>query len=398
MATLDISPLFQPLTIKGVTFANRFAMPGMQRGWCRDGAPTEQMADYYRRRAQGGVSLIITEAVAIDHPAATQAPSYGRMIPSALAAWARCAAAVKQAGGNFFIQLWHEGAIRKDGGSGPYSHVSTVSPSGLVKARTPSGKAATLEDLEAIKDAFVRGAVDARSIGADGVEIHACHGYLLDQFLWADTNRRTDGYGGDSILARVRFPAEIVAAVRKAVGPDFLISFRLSQWKEIDFKAKIVQTPEEFGLMLSALREAGADLFHVSTRRFFVPEWQNSTLSLAGWAKKLSGVPVITVGSVGLELDVMESFAGKEVEPKIEQGLRTLVSRFSNGEFDLIAVGRSNISDPDWVGKVRTGDYGDIRLFKKEHLGTQEFDNMAYVADAFREHMEAMQLEYKKEL
>ncbi len=398
MESLDISPVFEPLTIKGVTFPNRFAMPGMQRGWCRNGAPTEQMADYYRRRAEGGVSLIITEAVAVDHPAATQAPSYGRMIPSALGAWGRCVRAVKQAGGNFFIQLWHEGAIRKEGGSGPYSRVMTVSPSGLVKAGKPSGRAATPEDLEAIKDAFVRGAIDARSLGADGVEIHACHGYLLDQFLWADTNRREDGYGGESILARVRFPAEVVAAVRRAVGADFLISFRLSQWKEIDFKAKIVQTPEEFGLMLSALLAAGVDLFHVSTRRFFVPEWPHSDLSLAGWARKLSGAPVITVGSVGLELDVMESFAGREAEPKIEQGLRKLVRRFSNGEFDLIAVGRSNISDPDWVRKVRAGAYGDIRLFKKEHLGTQEFDNMAYVADAFREHMEAMQLEYKKEM
>ena len=370
----------------------------MQRGWCRDGAPGAKMVDYYRARAEGGVSLIITEAVAIDHPSATQAPSYARMIPTALPAWAMCVRAVKEAGGHMFIQLWHEGAIRKEGGLSPYAQYRTLSPSGLVMAGKPSGVAASVADLESIKSAFVRGALAAREIGADGVEIHSCHGYLLDQFLWADTNRRTDGYGGDDIRSRVKFPAEVVRAVREAVGQQFVISFRLSQWKEIDFKAKIARTPEEFATVLEALRNAGVDLFHVSTRRFFEPEWAGSDLGLAGWARKLSGVPVITVGSVGLELDVMESFAGKEVTPQVEQGLAKLLRRFANHEFDLVAAGRSNISDPEWVRKVREGRFGDIRIFKKEHLGTQEFDNMAYVADAFREHMADLQLQYQTEL
>jgi len=398
VASVDVSPLFAPFQLKGVTLPNRFVMPGMQRGWCREGAPTQKMVDYYCARTEGGVSLIITEALAVDHPSATQAPSYGRLIPSALPAWASCVRAVKKAGGHMFIQLWHEGAIRKEGGVGAYSKFPTICPSGLVKAGRPSGTPATPEDLESIKDAFVRGALAAREMGADGVEIHACHGYLLDQFLWAETNRRTDGYGGDAIEDRVRFPAEVVAAVRRAVGADFLMSIRLSQWKEIDFAAKIVRGPDELRVMLNALREAGVDLFHISTRRFHQPEWPGSDLGFAGWTRLLGRAPVITVGSVGLELDVMESFAGKEVEPKVEQGLAKLVRRFANHEFDLVAAGRSNISDPQWVKKVREGRYSDIHIFKKEHLGTQEFDNMAYVADAFREHMEALQLQYKTEI
>ena len=393
MERADPSILFRPLKIRGLTLPNRFVMPGMQRGWCRDGAPGPEMSGYYRARAAGGISLIITEACAVDHPSATRGPFYGRLIPETLNNWRHCIDTVHGAGGRMFMQLWHEGAIRKESSEGPFANVPTLSPSGLVMAGKPNGRAATLRELTDIREAFVRSAGFARSIGADGVEIHACHGYLLDQFLWADTNRRTDGYGGDSILARVRFPAEIVAAVREAVGPDMAISFRLSQWKEIDFNARIVRDTEEFRAMLQALRTAGVDLFHVSARRFWRPEWPGSELGLAGWARKLGGLPVITVGSVGLQLDVMESFAGKDAPPEVERGVKELVRRMSHDEFDLVALGRSSISDPEWVRKVREGRYADIRTFKKEHLGIQEFDNMPYVADAFREHMEAMQKE-----
>jgi 2,4-dienoyl-CoA reductase-like NADH-dependent reductase (Old Yellow Enzyme family) len=91
---------------------------------------------------------------------------------------------------------------RVEGGDGPYSHFPTLSPSGLVHKGKPNGRAATGEDLDAIRDAFVRGALAAKQIGAAGVEVHACHGYLLDQFLWAETNGRTDGSGGEDIRAR----------------------------------------------------------------------------------------------------------------------------------------------------------------------------------------------------
>jgi hypothetical protein len=116
------------------------------------------------------------------------------------------------------MQLWHEGAIRKEGGNGPYSQYPTLSPSGLAHAGKPNGRPATLEEMEAIKAAFVKGALAAQQLGACGVEVHACHGYLLDQFLWAETNRRADGYGGHDMAARVRFPAEIVRAIARQIG------------------------------------------------------------------------------------------------------------------------------------------------------------------------------------
>ena len=228
-----------------------------------------------------------------------------------------------------------------------------------------------LEDLAAIQDAFVRGALAAQQIGADGVEIHACHGYLLDLFLWPGTNRRTDGYGGDDIRERVRFPAEIVAAVRKAVGADFVISFRFSQWKEVDYDARIAPTPRDLETMLSVLRASGVDVFHASARRFWIPEWPGSDLGIAGWTKSLTDAPVIAVGSVGLDTDVMENFFGKEAQSTGDAGFQELLRRFENNEFDLVSVGRGHIGDPDWVKKVADGRYSDIRLFtKKDVLAT----------------------------
>ena len=384
--TLDPSPLFAPITIKGLTLPNRFVMPGMQRQWCDNGTPQPRLAQYYRRRVEGGVGLIITESCAVDHPSSTQVPLFTRITESTLDAWAECFAAVKSAGGRMFMQLWHEGAIRKEGGDGPYAQHPTLSPSGLVRAGKSNGRAATNDDLESIKEAFVRGALAAQQIGADGVEVHSCHGYLLDQFLWAETNRRTDGYGGDDIRARVRFPAEIVRAIRRAVGPEFVISFRFSQWKEVDYDARIAPTWQDLQVMLSELRTSGVDIFHASARRFWIPEWPNSDLGIAGWTKSLTDAPVIAVGSVGLDTDVMENFFGKDAQPTGETGLRELLRRFNNAEFDLVAVGRGHIGDPDWVKKIAGGRYDDIRLFSKNDLlGDLEFEG-SFVEEAHRGH------------
>jgi len=381
MATLDLAPLFAPFALKALTLPNRFVMPGMQRQWCDNGVARPRLSEYYRQRVEGGVGLIITESCAVDHPSSTQTPMFCRINPSTVRAWEQCFAVVNRAGGRMLLQLWHEGAMRKEGGHGYYSQFPTLSPSALVHADKPNGRSATPADLDAIRDAFVRGALAAREIGAAGVEIHACHGYLLDQFLWAETNRRTDGYGGEDIRARVRFPAEIVAAIRQALGEEFPISFRFSQWKEVDYKARVVPTPEDLRTMLTILRAAGVDVFHASARYFWVPEWPGSDLGIAGWTKSMTDASVIAVGSVGLDTDVMENFFGKEPKSTGEAGLRELLRRFNNREFDLISVGRSLIGDPDWVNKVRDGRLSQVRMFtKKDVLGDLEVEG--FVAEA----------------
>ncbi|MBO9602746.1 MAG: 12-oxophytodienoate reductase [Novosphingobium sp.] len=371
---IDIEPLFAPIALGGTILPNRFVLPGMQRGWCSDGAPTHLLTEYYRRRIAGGVGLIVSESVAIDHPSATQSDSFARLDDRTAGGWGKCISAVRQEGGKIFLQLWHEGGVRTEGGSGPLSHHPTLSPSGLAAATRPNGRAATIEEIAAIRQAFVQGAVLAQEAGADGVEVHAAHGYLLDQFLWAATNRRKDEYGGSDIRNRVRLPAEIVAGIRAACGPDFPISLRFSQWKEADYAARVVDTPAELETMLAILKAAGVSAIHASTRRFWEPEWSESPLSLAGWCKRLSDIPVITVGSVGLDTDVMESFQGKEPRAQVRKGVTELLRRFSGGEFDMVSVGRSQIADPEWVSKVHRLEFDRIRPFKRSDMRMSDSD------------------------
>jgi 2,4-dienoyl-CoA reductase-like NADH-dependent reductase (Old Yellow Enzyme family) len=363
-ADYDITPLLQPLQVRGLRLRNRFVMPGMQRYWCADGAPDLRLREYYRRRVLGGASLVISESCAIDHPSATKNPTFARIAPSTREAWRECVAGVHEAGGAMFLQLWHQGAVNYGGDADSNPDFVAVSPSGLAHPGESFGRAATEEDLDSLKEAFVQGALDAEEIGADGVELHSAHGFLLDQFLWPGTNERTDRYGGPAITDRATFVAEVAEAVRAATGPDFVISVRISQWKESDYDAKIVQEPAELGQLITMLRAAGADLFHVSTRRFWTPEWEGSDLGLAGWAKSFTDAPVIAVGSIGLDIDVMASLEGKEGSPTGARRIDELVRRFQRGDFDLVSVGRSQIGDPDWVAKMTDHRIPEIRGFR----------------------------------
>jgi 2,4-dienoyl-CoA reductase-like NADH-dependent reductase (Old Yellow Enzyme family) len=360
----DIGPLLQPLEVRGLRLRNRFVMPGMQRYWCADGAPDLRLREYYRRRVLGGASLVISESCGVDHPSATKNPTFARIAPSTREAWRECVAGVHEAGGAMFLQLWHQGAVNYGGDAESNPDFVAVSPSGLAHPGAEFGRAATEADLESLKQAFVQGALDAEEIGADGVELHAAHGFLLDQFLWPGTNQRSDRYGGPSITDRATFVAEVAQAVRAATGPGFVISVRISQWKESDYDAKIVQEPAELGQLITMLRTAGADLFHVSTRRFWTPEWEGSDLGLAGWAKSFTDAPVIAVGSIGLDIDVMASLEGKEGRPTGASRIDELVRRFQRGDFDLVSVGRSQIGDPDWVAKMTDHRIPEIRGFR----------------------------------
>lgn len=208
-------------------------------------------------------------------------------------------------------------------------------------------------------------AVDAKRIGFDGIELHGAHGYLIDQFFWEKTNQRTDQYGGD-LEARTTFAVEVIDACRRAVGPDFPIVLRFSQWKSGDYSAKLAQTPEELSRFLTPLSNAGVDIFHCSTRRFWLPEFEGSELNLAGWTKKITGKPTITVGSVGLNSEFTSTVKEENEEDNIER----LLEKLQQAEFDLVAVGRALLSDPQWPAKVQSGRMDEIIPFTFESTKT----------------------------
>ncbi|MEB8338812.1 NADH:flavin oxidoreductase [Streptomyces endophyticus] len=359
--------LSRPVALNGLTVPNRIAMAPMTRMFSPDGIPGEDVRSYYARRAAAGVGLIITEGTYVGHDSAGDSDRVPRFHgEEQLAGWARVAEDVHAAGGTIVPQLWHIGMVRK-AGQPPFADAPPVGPSGIrVDGTEGEGRAMTQADLDDVVEAFAQAAADAERIGLDGVEVHGAHGYLLDQFLWAGTNRRGDAYGGDAV-ARTKFAAEVVAAIRERVSAEFPIIFRYSQWKQEAYDARLAETPEELDAILAPLAAAGVDVFHASTRRYWRPEFDGSDLNLAGWTKKLTGKPTITVGSVGLDGDFIRGFAGEGSPVK---GIDDLLDSLERDEFDMVAVGRALLQDPQWAAKVLAGRFDDLKPYDASALKT----------------------------
>jgi 2,4-dienoyl-CoA reductase-like NADH-dependent reductase (Old Yellow Enzyme family) len=351
-------------------------MAPMTRNHSPQGVPGEDVAAYYRRRADAAVGLILTEGTAPNHPQAKNMPNVPQIYgEAALAGWNCVVSGVHEAGGKIFSQIWHVGAVQGPGDP-PNLPVSPISPSGLLKPDTKIGDPMTQSDIDAMIEAFAQGAQAAQRVGFDGVEIHGAHGYLIDEFFWHGTNRRTDQYGGD-LPARTRFAVEIIRECRRRTGPSFPILLRFSQWKGQDYEARLATTPQELASFLEPLAAAGLDAFHCSSRRFWEPEFEGSDLNLAGWTKKITGKPTITVGSVSLNVDFLASFRGVP-DPSSQPGaaagrsahIDRLLEMLARGDFDLVAVGRALLADPAWAVKVRDGYFSDLRAFTPEVLKT----------------------------
>ncbi|TMU98186.1 MULTISPECIES: oxidoreductase [unclassified Streptomyces] len=343
--------LHDPFTVGGLTVPNRIVMAPMTRTASPGGVPGPDAAEYYARRAAHQVGLIITEGTYVDRPAAGAYDNvphfYGEQ---SLAGWSHVVNRVHASGGRIIPQLWHSGAARLT--PEPPADV----PSGIGLDGAELGRAMTQQDIDDTVAAFAEAAATAERLGFDGVEVHGAHGYLIDNFLWSVTNRRTDRYGGDP-ASRARFGAEVVRAVRAAVRPGFPVFFRLSQWKVGQYEACTAQSPDELAGLLEPLADAGVDVFHGSTRRYWQPEFEGSGLNLAGWARKLTGRPTVTVGSVGMEQQYGEGdFASGFTGPSGVTGIDELIARLERDEFDLVAVGRSLLANPDWAALALRGE------------------------------------------
>lgn len=360
----DTKALFAPWALGSLQLSNRIVMAPMTRSKSPGGVPNEAVAAYYRRRAENAVGLIVTEGTTVDRPGASFDPAIPNIHnPEALAGWKTVVDAVHAAGGKIAPQLWHVGLARRPG-TGPHPDAASDSPSGILPGGKQVGEPMSAEDIADTIAAFGKAAKASVEIGFDAVELHGAHGYLLDQFFWEGMNRRDDRYGG-GLEARTAIVQEIVKAVRAEMPADMPLILRFSQWKQQDYEAKLAATPDELGRFLAPLSEAGVDIFHASTRRFWIPEFEGSQLNLAGWTKKLTGKPAITVGSVGLNSEFLGAFRGESSQAASLDGL---IERLENDEFDLVAVGRALISDPEWAAKVRDGRFGELGEFNAETL------------------------------
>jgi len=363
--TFDPALLFEPLRVNALDLPNRLVMAPMTRNMSPGGVPGADVAAYYRRRAEGGIGTIVTEGTFVDETAGFTSTVPRFFGAEALAGWKHVVDEVHAAGAKIFPQFWHVGLMFLP--ADDLDNSNAVSPSGYGRPNELTGKPASVKVLEDTILAFGRAAASAQQLGFDGIQIHAAHGYLVDQFFWDATNHREDLYGGKDLVARSRFALDLVRACRAATSTDFPISFRFSQWKQQDFTARLAATPAELERFLLPLADAGVDIFDCSTRRFWEPEFEGSDLNLAGWTKKITGKITATVGSVSLNTDLFSSFA---TESRVTNNMVRLVEMLARGDFDLVDIGRAVIADPDFANKVRAGTLHELTPYSVAALAT----------------------------
>jgi len=317
-----LDPLFSPYEIKNLPLKNRFALAPMTRKQSPGGIPTATVAEYYRRRAAGGVGLIITEGTLPEHSLAAHDTNIPRIAEDTVEGWRLVLDGIRPTGTKTFVQIWHQGPKARPG-----IGATSIEEEGGTVVEEAVG-----ESKQELFDAFVKGSVLAKKTGFDGIELHGAHGYLLDSFLRA---------------GQVDFVCDLVCEVRRQVGAGYPICIRFSQWGVGDFDARQFHSPQDMENVLLPLKDAGIDIFHASTRRFWLPEFEGSDMNLAGWTKKITGCPTITVGNVGL---VKTEFFGTGPE-----SIHEVMRRFKNEEFDMVAIGRPLLSDAEWPNKVHAG-------------------------------------------
>ncbi len=354
--------LFEPYKLKNLNLRNRVVMAPMTRNQSPGGIPTSEVVAYYSRRAKAEVGLIITEGIEVSHEASSAYPNVPRLdTKEAREGWKRVVNGVKENGGSVIAQLWHCGGFRKLGMQ-PNPEVPGHTASGLVKPGKKVAHEMTLEDIKQTINAYASDAKYCEEIGFDGVEIHGAHGYLIDNFFWEGTNIRDDSYGG-SIEKRSQFVSEIIQAVRSNISQEFIVGLRFSQWKQHDFEAKLAHSTDDLKKVLLSPVESGLDYLHSSMRRFWESEFEGSEENLAYWTKKISNIPTIGVGSVGLDSDFIDMTA-----PSKPASIDKAIDDISKEKYDLLAVGRALLSDHEWVLKMKEGRLKDVIPYSKEAL------------------------------
>lgn len=332
--------IFTPLCLGPLQLKNRLAVSAMVTGYANeDGTVTEQYIAYHERKARGGWGLVITE----DYPISPEAGAFKRLpalySPHQLESHRELTRRIHAAGGCIVAQLYHGGRAVRSAVSG----VPPVTSSAVPELDAEPVHPLTEEEIRQIVTAFGESAARAREAGYDGVEIHGAHGYLIGQFLSPWYNRRTDGYGG-SLENRMRLALEVAREVRRRVGPDFPLLYRLSVQEYVEGGI----TREETVRTAQALEAAGVTAIHCSqgnlaTRENIIPPYYIDPASYrenAACVKRAVKIPVLAAGRIN---DVTEA------DQLLAQGVA-----------DIAVMARASLADPDLPIKAREGRLDEI--------------------------------------
>jgi 2,4-dienoyl-CoA reductase-like NADH-dependent reductase (Old Yellow Enzyme family) len=334
---LNVShPLFSPFKLRGVEFRNRIGVSPMCQYSSEDGFASDWHLVHLGSRAQGGPGLVTLEASAVTAEGRISSADLGIWKDAHIPMLARIAAFIHSQGVRAGIQLAHAG--RKASRTAPFAGERALEPSeGAWQPVAPSALAfapgysapRALDDagIAAVVEAFRQAALRAHRAGFDFVEIHAAHGYLLNEFLSPLANLRTDGYGG-SFENRARLPLEVVDAVRAAWPAHLPLFVRISatDWAEGGF------TPDDAVHLAALLREHGVDLVDCSSGGLVpnakIPVGPGFQAPFAARIRREAG---IATAAVGMITDPHQ--ANKIVE---------------DGEADLVFLAREMLRDPYW--------------------------------------------------
>ena len=379
--------LFSPMKIGNVEIKNRIVMAPMCMGFGQyNGCATETMMDYYEERAKGGVGLIFTEITRIND--ITGASSFGQLGMShdyQIPALREMADRIHKHNCKIMVELHHPGrqnlglmigtvpicnigsklmgnlytkiltqAVIPQGKKLQDKHIvpRTVAPSKCERSKMSDSvnRELSVNEIKRIICQFIEGAVRVKKAGCDGVELHAAHGYLIQQFLSPNTNKRTDQYGG-SLENRMRFLLEIIDGIRSNCGKDFPIVVRLTvdeMYSEIGQNGKGYNL-EEGIKMAKILSDKGIDAIDVSSAAYDTFNyWLEPTTFTPGWRKYLASEVRKVVDIPVIAANLIRS--PKQAEMQLEEGTQ-----------DFISLGRPLIADPHWPNKVKSGNENLIK-------------------------------------
>ena len=377
--------LFSPMKIGSAEIKNRIVMAPMLMGFGQlNGKATKQMMDYYEERAKGGTGLIITEITRIDDSTGAAAfKQLGMSHDYQIKPLKQMADRIHSHGAKLMIELHHPG--RQNLGllihtvpvsigcntvlpffeSLMYKFVplgvklmnkdlvpKTVCASAVERSYFANSKNRELKksEIKKIIDEFIAGAVRVKKADCDGVELHATHGYLIQQFLSPFTNRRTDEYGG-SLENRMRFLLEIVEGIKRECGKDFPLIVRLSADECYD---RIGEKGKGYGLdegveMAKILEKAGVDAIDVSSASYDTFNyWLEPTSFELGWRKHMAAAVKNAVSIPVIAANLIRT--PEQAEAQLEEGVQ-----------DFISLGRPQIADPYWAKKAMEGRPEDIK-------------------------------------
>ncbi|WDE13746.1 alkene reductase [Thalassomonas haliotis] len=329
--------LFQPYALNNtLELNNRILMAPLTRCMADDDlVPTQAMADYYGRRTDAG--LIISEAVIIRPDAQGYPNTPGLFTPEQIQGWLKVTDAVHKNGGKIFAQLWHTGRVAHPHffGGGEVLAPSAIGVEGSVPRmreltyQTP--KAVSHQEIAQLVKDYAQAAANAIDAGFDGVEIHGANGYLIDQFLHYDSNVRSDEYGA-SPENMIRFALQVVDAITGRIGND-RTALRISPGAYFNM-AGDSRDRDVFDLLLAELEQRELAFLHIGifddSMEFDYLGGRASSYVRANYRNTLVGV-----GSYSAE---------------------SASAAIGEDKFDLIAIGRPFIANPDYVAKVRTGE------------------------------------------